>query len=107
MTFIELLSLLAFTTPFFCSLESGWKAGKGFGILIGLIVGLALSFGSFAGIRIFSRWMVRHSKLGTPHPGIFWIGLSWLLFAALFLWIFGLSFFGMWLTKLIIHNRAA
>jgi hypothetical protein len=107
MTFIELLSLLAFTTPFIFSMESGWKADRGFGILIGLIVGLTLSFGSFAGVRFFSRWIRRHSKLVTPHPGIFWIGLSWLLCVALFLWIFGFSFFGMWLTKLIIHNRAA
>jgi hypothetical protein len=107
MTFIELLSLLAFTTPFICSLESGWKADKGFGIVIGLIVGLALSFCSFAGMRILSRWIRRHPKFATPHPGIFWIGLSWLLCAAVFLWIFGLSFFGIWLTKLIIHNSAA
>jgi hypothetical protein len=104
MTFIELLSLLAFTTPLFCSLESGWKADRGFGIMIGLIIGLVLSFGSFAGVRFFSKLLLRHIRLRMPHPGIFWSGLLCLLFAAMPLWILGLSLFGMWFTKLIIHK---
>ena len=107
MTFTELMSLIAFTTPFFCSLESGWKADRGFGILIGLIVGLVLSIGSFGGVRVFSRWVRHYPKLSTPHPGAIWIGVSWLLCVALLVWILGFTFVGMWLTKFVIHDVAA
>jgi hypothetical protein len=107
MTFTELMSLIAFTTPFFCSLESGWKADRGFGILIGLIVGLVLSIGSFWGVRVFSRSVRHHLKLSTPHPGVIWVGVSWFLWVALFVWIFGFAFFGMWFTKFVIHDVAA
>ena len=107
MTFTELMSLLAFTTPLICSLESGWKAGRGVGILIGLIVGSALSAGSFWGVRVFSRWVRDHPKLTTQHPGVIWVGLSWFLCVALFLWIFGFAFVGMWFTRFVIHDVAA
>jgi hypothetical protein len=106
MKFTELMSLIAFTTPFFCSMESGWKADRGFGILVGLVVGLALSVGSFWGVRVFSRWVRHHPKLSAPHPGVAWIGLSWLLCVALFVWIFGFAFFGMWVTKFVIRGVA-
>ena len=107
MTFTELMSLLAFTTPVLCGLESGWKAGRGFGVLIGLIVGLVLGIGSFCGVRGFSRWVHHHPKLSEPHPGVVWIVVSWFLCVALFLWIFGFAFFGIWFTKCVIHNVAA
>src|ERR1700679_386565 len=107
MTFLELMSLISFTTPFFCSLEAGWKADRGLGILIGLIIGLLLSIGSFLGVRFFFRWIVCYQKHSTPHPGVLWIIASWLLFVALFVWIMGFTFVGMWFTKFVVHNVAA
>ena len=107
MTFTELMSLLAFTTPLMASLESGWEAGRGFGILAGLIVGLILSLGSFRGMRAYFRWDRHHQQVSPPHRGVVWIGLSWLLCFAMVIWIFAFVFFGMWLTKFIIHYVAA
>jgi len=104
MTFTELMSLISFATPFICSLEAGWKADRGFGILIGLIVGSVLSVGSFLGVRFLSRWIGRHPKLSTPHPGAIWMGVSWLLCVALFVWILGFTFVGMRFTAFIIHD---
>jgi hypothetical protein len=104
MNFAELMSLISFTTPLFCSLGAGWKEGRGFGILIGLVVGLVFSVGSFFGTRMLFKWVIRHPKLGKTHPGFFWIGLSWFLCVALAAWIFGFTFLGMWLTKFVIHG---
>lgn len=101
------MSLISFTTPFIGSLEAGWKADRGFGLLIGLIVGSVLSVGSFVGVRLLFKWIKPHPRLSTPHPGAIWIGVSWLLCAALFVWIFGLTFVGMWFTKFVIHHVAA
>lgn len=106
MTFTELMSGLSLTTPFFCSLVAGWKAG-GLGVLLGLMVGLASSAGGFLDVRILFRWVDRHPKLGSPHPGLYWIGISWLLCIVLAVWIFGFAFLGMWLTERIIHDGAA
>jgi hypothetical protein len=103
MTFTELMSLIAFTTPFFCTLESGWKTDRSLGVLIGLVVGLVLGIGSFGGVRAFSKWAGRHPKFSTPHPGVFWIGLSWLLCAALFVWVLSFAFFGIWFTTRCCH----
>jgi hypothetical protein len=107
MTFTELMSLISFTTPFICSLEAGWKTDGGFGILIGLVIGSVLSVGSFLGVRFLFRWVGRHPKLSAPHPGAIWIGVSWLLCVALFVWILSFTFVGMWFTKLIIHDVVA
>ena len=107
MTFTELMSLIAFTTPFFCSLKSGWEANRGFGILIGVIIGLVLGGGSFWGVRVLFSWVRRHPKLGSAHPGAFWIGLLWLLCAALFLWVLSFAFLGVWFTKFVIHYVVA
>ena len=88
-------------------MEAGWKADRGLGIFIGLIIGLLLSIGSFLGVRFFFRWIVRYQKHSTPHPGLLWIVASWLLFVALFVWIMGFTFVGMWFTKFVVHNVAA
>jgi hypothetical protein len=107
MTSAELLTLLSITTPLFCSLAVGWKTARGFGILIGLFVGLALGIGSFFGMRIvLNRMFSRYSKLGETHPGVLWIGLSWLLCVALIVWIFGSTFLGMWFTDFAAHKIA-
>jgi hypothetical protein len=107
MTFNELMILIAFTTPLFCSMRSGWEVDRGFGILIGSIIGLVLSVGSFWGIRVFFKWVGNHPKLSTPRPGVIWIGVSWFFFVALFVWILGFVFIGIWFTKFIIHDVAA
>jgi hypothetical protein len=106
MTFNELMSLVAFTTPFICSLESGWKADKSLGALLGLIVGLILSVGSFLAVRFLFKRVRHHPKLSTANPGVIWTGISWILAVAVFVWIFGFAFFGMWLTRFVIHNIA-
>src|SRR6187402_2353023 len=103
MTFTELMSLIALTTPFSCSVWSGWNAGKGFGVLTGLVVGLVLGIACFLGVRVISRWIGGHPKLRAPPQGTIWIGLSWLLAAALFAWILGFSFSGMWVARLVVR----
>lgn len=107
MTFLELMSLIAFTTPFFCSLETGWKLGGGLAVQVGLIVGLVLAIGSFWGTKILFRKVRHYPRLGKPHPGVISIGLSWSLCVALFLWILGSACLGIWLTKLITHHLVA
>jgi len=88
-------------------MASGWKTGRWPGILIGLIIGLVLGVGSFRGVRVIFRRVNRHPQLGTPNPSVFWIGLSWFLCAAMFLWIFGFAFIGMWFTKFVTHYVTA
>ena len=107
MTFTELLSLMAFVAPVVGSSDTGWRAGSGVGLLIGLIVGSVFGVGSFFGVRVCDRWIGRHPKLSTAHPGAFWIGLSWFLCAALIIWIGGVSVVGLLFTKLIIRHVAA
>ena len=106
MTFSEHMSVLSFTTPLLCSLVAGWKADRSFGFLIGLVVGLLLSGVSLWGARSLFRWVARHPKLGETHPGALWLSVSWFLCVVLAVWIFGLSFACMWLTKFFIHVEA-
>ena len=107
MTFYEQTYILSITAPLFCSLESGWEADRWLGSLIGLIVGLVLAAGSFWGVKAIFRRVIRHPKLGTSNPSVFWIGVSWILCAAMFVWILGFAFIGMWFTKFVIHDVAA
>ena len=107
MTFTALLSLIAFTAPVIVSLGTGWKAGRGFGLLIGLVVGLAFGVGSFWGLRVFAKWISRHPNLSTAHPGAVWISLSWLLCAAVFVCIGGVSLLGLLFTNFVIHHVCA
>jgi hypothetical protein len=100
MTLTDVLSLASLTTPFFCSLAAGWKAGRGSGILIGLIVGLVLSVGCFWSVRFIFKWAYRHPKYAAHIPG-------WLLFPALVVWIMGFACLGMWLSEFVIHDAAA
>jgi hypothetical protein len=93
MSFPELLSLLAFTTPFGCCAIEGWNAGRSFGLFIGLIVGLVLSMGSFLGTKMLFKQIAQHPDLI-------------LLQAGLVLWILGFIWGGMWLTTFVIHHVA-
>jgi hypothetical protein len=107
MTLYELLRLISLTTPFFCSFAVGWKEGRGFGIFLGLIVGLVLAVGCFWGTRPICRWIVRHPKLENRNPTLAWRAASLFMFAIWFALISGFSFFGMWFTKFAIHHVAA
>jgi len=100
MTLSEFLSLISFTTPFGCCLRMGWKANRGSGILVGLLIGVVLDVASFWGVRFVCKWAAHHPKPATQIPG-------WLVAAALLVWIFGFTFLGMWLTEFIIHDVAA
>ena len=71
MTFIELMGLVAFTTPCFSAVATGWKAGRWVGAFIGLMAGLVLGIGTLYGFRLFSKWIVGHPKLSASHPGAF------------------------------------
>ena len=103
MTFPELMSFIAFMSPVLSSLETGWKTGRGVGLLIGFIVGLLFGVGSFLGVRVFCSWASR----STAHPGAFWIGLSWLLGAALLVSIGGVATIAYLFTQFVIHHVAA
>ncbi len=103
MTFTELMGLLALTTPLLCGLVAGKPDGS-LGLLMGLIVGSVSSASSFLGVRIVYGWVTRHPKLGSTHPGAFWIGISWLLCVAWVVWISGFSFLAAWLTKLVTSS---
>jgi uncharacterized membrane protein len=94
MTFPELLSLLAFTTPFFCSLGTGWKADRGLGVLIGLIVGMVFGVVSFWGARKLFEQIANH-----PDATLFQAGVVF--------WILGFIFGGIWFTTFVIHHVAA
>ena len=104
MTFIELLMLLSITTPFGCSMVSGWKADRWHGLLMGLVIGAVLSIVCFYGVRLIRRVIWHHPKLRAPHPGAIWIVASWLLVYALMAWLFGFAILGMFSTEFVIHR---
>jgi hypothetical protein len=79
MKLLELMGFSPFMFPVMCSMAEGWMTDRGFGVLIGLIVGLAASFGSIMGVRLFPRWLRRHQELSAARSGAISIGVSWLL----------------------------
>ena len=105
MTFTELMSLMAFLAPLVGSVDTGWRTHDRLGGFVGLIVGLLLGVGCFYGLRLFDRWIKRRPKLGSN--GLFWIGLSWFLCLALFVWMIGFAIAGAWITKFVIHHVVA
>jgi hypothetical protein len=91
MTFPELFSLIAFTAPFFSSLETGWKADSGLGVLVGLILGTVLGVISFWGTRKLFKQIAKHPD-------------TTLLQAGVVLWALGFTFGGMWFTTFVVHH---
>ena len=99
MNFAQFISMLSFTTPFFCSAKAGWDSnrwiGSGFGLLIGSIIGLF----SFYSIVYVLKKIRSHPELSQQNPKDGWLLFSVFLCFALAAVVFMFSFLSMWTTE--------
>lgn len=107
MTFLELMQLLSFSSPSFGAVVYGWRLAGGFGILIGILVGLAAGLVCYGGTRAFAKWVNRHPKLGSADARAAWTVLAYALCVGLFAWIIALTFLGAELTTGLLQSRLA
>ncbi len=106
MTLMELMKALSFTTPLLVPPVAGLAAGGGFGLFVGFLVGLLLGPGCFLGTRAFDQWIDRHPEMGNADADSSFLlkVVDELQVWGLFIWIFGVSTLGFYLTERLTRS---
>jgi|ERR1044071_4398329 uncharacterized membrane-anchored protein len=104
-TLTDLLSLVSITTPITCAITEGQAAGI-LGISTGLVVGAGVGVVCCWSLRAIIKRAALHPKLG-PGETPLWRFLSYLLVAALFVWLFVTSFVAMSIMKAFVRYVVA
>lgn len=100
--FSDLLSLMAGIAGCSGAVIAGRHSGR-LDILISWVLGLAIGFACFSGIRFVLKSLLQRFKLYEPKLPPSRLALSWFFCIASFLWVACSGFIGFWAMKLVIN----
>jgi len=100
--FSDLLSLMAGIAGCSGAVIAGGHSGR-IHLLISWILGLAVGFACFSGIRLVLKPLLQRFKLYESKLPPSRLILSWFFCIASFLWVVCSGLIGFWAMKLVIH----